>query len=87
MPVDERAGLDTTLFGLAERIEMDPNGRITLPKTLIEMTGIKNEVVVVGARDRLEVYDKEKWSATLQDRFQRLPDLVRRIQEQEMRSQ
>ena len=86
-PAEERAGLDTTLFGFAERIEMDANGRITLPRMLVEMTGIRNEVVVVGARDRLDVHDKEKWTATLQERFQRLPELVRRIQEQEKQSQ
>ncbi len=82
-PAEERAGLDSTLFGFAERIEMDGNGRITLPKALTELTGIKNDVVVVGARDRLEVHDKEKWNATLQERFQRLPELVRRMQEQD----
>ena len=80
-PAEERAGLDTALFGFAERLEMDGNGRITLPKSHLEMTGIKDTVVVVGARDRLEVHDKEKWNATLQDRFQRLPELVRRTQE------
>lgn len=85
-PAEERAGVDTTLFGFAERIEMDANGRITLPRTLTEMTGIKGEVVVVGARDRLEVHDKEKWGATVQDRFQSLPDLVRRLQEREKQS-
>lgn len=82
-PAEERAGLDTALFGFAERLEMDGNGRITLPKSHLQMTGIKDTVMVVGARDRLEVYDKEKWTATQDERFQRLPDLVRRLQEQE----
>lgn len=85
-PAEEKAGLDSTLFGFAERIEMDGNGRITLPRSLTELTGIKSEVVVVGARDRLEVHDKERWNATLQERFQRLPELIRRTHEQEKQS-
>jgi len=85
-PAEERAGLDTALFGFAERLEMDSNGRITLPKTQMQLTGIKDAVVVVGARDHLEVYDKDKWTATQEERFQLLPEMVRRLQEQEKRS-
>jgi MraZ protein len=80
-PAEEEAGLDTTLYGLAERLEMDSTGRITIPKTHMEMTGIGGEVVVVGARARLEIHDKPRWTAALHDRFKQLPDLINKINE------
>lgn len=80
-PAEEEAGLDTTMYGLAERLEMDSTGRITIPKTHLEMTGIGTEVVVVGARARLEIHDKGRWAATLGDRFKQLPDLINKINE------
>jgi MraZ protein len=80
-PAEEEAGLDTTLYGLAERLEMDSTGRITIPKAHMEMTGIGAEVVVVGARARLEIHDKSRWAANLSDRFKQLPDLISKINE------
>ncbi len=80
-PAEEEAGLDTTMYGLAERLEMDSTGRITIPKTLLEMTGIGTEVVVVGARVRLEIHDKGRWAETLAARFKQLPDLINKINE------
>lgn len=80
-PAEEEAGLDTTLYGLAERLEMDSTGRITIPKSHMEMTGIGAEVVVVGARARLEIHDRSRWSAGLNDRFKQLPDLINKINE------
>jgi MraZ protein len=69
------------MYGLAERLEMDSTGRITIPKALLEMTGLTSEVVVVGARSRLEIHDRTKWAATLNDRFKQLPDLINKINE------
>lgn len=80
-PAEEEAGLDTTMYGLAERLEMDSTGRITIPKSLLEMTGLTTEVVVVGARARLEVHDKARWAANLSERFKQLPDLISKINE------
>ncbi len=45
------------------------------------MTGIGTEVVVVGARARLEIHDKGRWGATLGDRFKQLPELISKINE------
>lgn len=81
-PAEEEAGLDTTMYGLAERLEMDSTGRITIPRQLLEMTGIESEVVVVGARSRLEIHDRKRWTETLADRFKQLPELIAKINEQ-----
>lgn len=76
----DEADLDADLFGFAERLEMDSAGRITLPKIQLQMTQLGNDVVMVGARNRLEVRDRAAWTATIPERFARLPSLVSRVE-------
>lgn len=80
VPDTDEAELQRSLFGLAERLEPDSVGRITIPKVQLDLAGLTTEVMVVGAGDRLEVTDRAKWKATLRDQFQNLPMLVARLQ-------
>lgn len=79
-PGQDEAALEAQLFGFAERIEMDSAGRITIPKSHLELAGLSGEVVMVGARNRLEVRDRAKWKQSLGERFAQLPTLVARIE-------
>lgn len=81
IPDNDEAELQRSLFGLAERLEPDSVGRITIPKIQIDLISLGTEVMVVGAGDRLEVMDRAKWKATLNDKFQNLPTLVARLQD------
>ncbi|MCW5764492.1 MAG: hypothetical protein KIT68_00785 [Phycisphaeraceae bacterium] len=79
-PGQLEAELESTLFGFAERLEMDSAGRIALPKRHLELTGLKSDVVVVGARVRLEVRDRAAWQKQSEDRFKQLPGLIAQIE-------
>lgn len=79
-PGQDEAALEAQLFGFAERIEMDSAGRITLPKSHLELAGLSSDVVVLGARNRLEVRDRSKWTQNLGEKFAQLPALVARIE-------
>ena len=48
----------------------------------MELIGLESDVVVVGARDRLEVHGRTKWKEGLQERMEKLPGLIAKIQEQ-----
>lgn len=80
-PDEVEAGLDSDLFGFAERLEMDGSGRISVPRLHLELTGLGSEVVVVGAKNRLEVRDRAEWTSSMKERFQRLPELARKMQD------
>ncbi|MBL8765243.1 MAG: hypothetical protein JNM07_13340 [Phycisphaerae bacterium] len=79
-PTADAAEVEAMLFGWAERLEMDSAGRVTLPKSHLELTRLGNEVVMVGARNRLEVRSRASWEADKLRNFQRLPELVQRIE-------
>lgn len=49
------------LFGAAFEITLDRQGRFVLPVVLREFAQLDAEVVVVGARNRLEFWSPENW--------------------------
>jgi MraZ protein len=50
------------LFGAAFEISLDGQGRFVLPLVLREFAGLEQQVVVVGARSRLELWAPQRWS-------------------------
>ena len=79
-PDEDAAELEATLFGLAEQITPDSAGRIMLSKEHLRLTGLSGEVVVTGARNRLEVCDRARFRDAQQERFASLPKLIERIE-------
>lgn len=77
-PDEDEAELQSTLFGLSRRLEMDAAGRIRLPEEMLADTNLSGEVTLVGAGDRLEVHDRAKWRSQRSDRLRSLPDLIKR---------
>ena len=41
----------------------DKQGRITIPPKLRDWAGLSKEVVVIGAMNRLEIWDENRWEA------------------------
>jgi len=48
-------------FAQTETVDLDSNGRILIPERLLEFAGLKHEVVLIGVRDHLELWDAERW--------------------------
>ncbi len=55
------------LFSGATEIEFDQLGRIFIPEYLRDYAGLKKEVVVVGVLDRIEIWDKPRWTRMRKD--------------------
>ena len=55
--------LNRAIFATAFNLAIDGQGRIALPVTLREYSGIDDEVVVVGVNTYLELWNKEQWEA------------------------
>lgn len=80
-PNDDLAALQATLYGMAETIEADSANRIAIPQKLQEMVGLSSEVVVIGAKDRLEIHDRKAWQDSVAKRFSELPVLVAKLKQ------
>jgi MraZ protein len=46
-------------FGSTDEARLDGQGRLTIPQRLRERVGVSKDVVVLGVRDRMEIWDRE----------------------------
>jgi len=51
------------LYSTAEDCTIDRQGRILIPNILREKTGLASECVIVGVRNKIEIWPKDKWDA------------------------
>jgi MraZ protein len=49
------------VFASAVTAELDRQGRMVLPASLLKLAGIEREVTVAGVYDHLEIWDRAKW--------------------------
>ncbi len=64
----------------ANTVEVDKQGRILVPPALREHAGLEKDVVLAGAIDKIEVWDKDRWEkqadeGDIDDIAERLADL------------
>lgn len=52
-------------FAQTEAVDVDRNGRILIPDRLTQFAGLRHEVVLLGVRDHLELWDAERWQQYL----------------------
>ena len=48
-------------FAQTEAIDVDRSGRILIPDRLLQFAGLRHDVVMIGVRDHLELWDAERW--------------------------
>ena len=63
-PVTNKAARDylRMLFAGASDEKPDKQGRVTIPPMLREYAGLARDCVVIGAMNRIEVWDAEAWT-------------------------
>ena len=52
-------------FAQTESVDVDRSGRILIPDRLIQFAGFQREVVLIGVRDHLELWDVQRWQQYL----------------------
>lgn len=64
-PVTDRGARDIRryLYAAAEKAEIDKLGRFVLPAHLKEYANVSRDVVVIGAGDHFEIWEKKNWEA------------------------
>src|SRR2546428_7847330 len=52
-------------FAQTEAVDVDRSGRILIPDRLAQFAGLQREVVLIGVRDHLELWDAQRWQQYL----------------------
>ncbi len=58
----QRRRVERQMYSQAQDVELDAQGRILVPLKLRRFAGITAEAVIVGARDRFEIWGAERWA-------------------------
>lgn len=48
-------------YAQAQRVEVDRQGRVRIPGELAALAHLDREIVLLGVRDHLEIWDREHW--------------------------
>ncbi|NYH89809.1 MraZ protein [Actinopolymorpha rutila] len=80
-PVTNKAARDylRMLFAGASDEKPDKQGRITLPPMLREYAGLRRDCVVIGAMNRVEIWDAEAWGSYSSDQEQAFSELSEEV--------
>ena len=74
--------LNRAIFATAFHLNLDGQGRITLPAPLREYAEIEDDVIVAGANNYLEIWGKDRWlkekAVSLEQAWQIIESLERR---------
>ena len=68
-----------TFFSGAVIAELDKSGRALIPSNLLDYAGLSKECVIIGANDRLEIWDKNEWDAFLNESKEKLSDIAENL--------
>ncbi len=71
-----RRNFERAFVAHAFRISCDPQGRIVIPQPLKEYAGLKRNVMLIGALDRIEIWDYDKWQGMDEDNTKKLDKLA-----------
>jgi MraZ protein len=64
---DETVVFERMSFALASRVELDNQGRLLLNERLRKRAGLKDQVMLIGVRDHIELWNAGSWEQYLAD--------------------
>jgi MraZ protein len=70
------------VYAGASETELDAQGRVNLPQTLLQHAGLTKDIVVAGVRDRLEIWDLDAWKQQLEELEGSMEDVAERLSQQ-----
>jgi len=71
--------LERFFYSGASETELDKQGRVMLPRELIEHAKLGREVVVAGVNERLEIWDRATWRKELAEVEGSAEDVAERL--------
>jgi MraZ protein len=71
--------LERFFYSGASETELDKQGRVMVPRELLEHAKLGREVVVAGVNDRLEIWDRAAWRRELAEVEGSAEDVAERL--------
>ena len=68
-----------SFFSGATECEFDRQGRTCVTSPLIHYAGLTKECVIIGANDRIEIWDNDSWDAFLNENEENLSNIAENL--------
>lgn len=68
-----------SFFSGATFCEFDSQGRTCITSPLVSYAGLTRECVIIGANDRIEIWDKSAWESVLEDSEENMSDIAENL--------
>src|SRR4030042_2412408 len=83
LPQGSKEGRTMTriLFGHAYEAVPDRQGRLTIPPRLRQLAGLEREVVAVGVKNRVEIWDRDRWQGAMEGGIKRYEQTAEKLSE------
>lgn len=76
MAPEELLAYEEIFHASTRQVELDTQGRVQMPKDLLEQAGLGSEVVILGVKDHLKVRDRGAWETKKKSLFQKNPGIL-----------
>lgn len=63
-------------FALARHLDLDPQNRVTLPARMVERAGLGRDIMLIGVKDHIEIWDAKVWDDYLSEQLQEHDELL-----------
>jgi transcriptional regulator MraZ len=60
----------------ATELELDGQGRVTIPTKLLQFAGVSREVTIIGVRDHIEIWDRAAWTEYIRRQEEEADDIA-----------
>ena len=75
-PGEDKLAFEQIYFATANRVEWDKQGRLLVPESSRRRTNLNRDITMIGARDHLELWNKEDWEVRREELFARSAELA-----------
>jgi len=76
IPAEETLMSELVTFPLARLVDLDGQGRILLPETMVQRAGLGREVMILGMRDHVQIWNRSEWLEFIQDKLSRHSEML-----------
>ena len=63
-------------FPLARLVELDSQGRVLLPDNMIQRASLGKEVMILGMRDHIQLWNRKQWLDFIEDKLARHSEML-----------
>jgi MraZ protein len=84
---DETVAFERMNFALAGKVELDSQGRLLLNERLRKRAGLKDNVILVGVRDHIELWNTHDWEQYVADNMAQFQKRMAEVRQEILQKQ